>query len=260
MHRGVVALLLCLAMCGAARAGAWTQERHHWQIITSFESMHADAEFGATGERDPSAKFDKLYLKSLIEYGWSDSVTLFAAPEFVIAKSTRDGVVKPMRDSAIEIGVRNRLWRGFGVASLQTSYKSAGPSDLSRSMGGDSAQIAEVRLLYGTNLRFLGRDGFADIEVARRWVSRPRPDENLLDMAAGLWLDPRTMLMLQSFNTIGGGAAEPPYTDYRMHKLELSVIRRLSGRWSLQTGAFVSPAGRNSLVEQGVVVSLWLRS
>jgi hypothetical protein len=63
--------------------------------------------------------------------------------------------------------------------------------------------------------------------------------------------------MLQNFNIISGGDARPPYGYFRTHKLELSLVRRPSERWALQLGGFISPAGQNSLVEQGVSLSLW---
>jgi len=40
---------------------------------------------------------------------------------------------------------------------------------------------------------------------------------------------------------------------------QLSVVRQITGHWSLQIGAFVSPFGQNIVVEQGVVSALWYR-
>lgn len=258
--RAAATLAIVLATTGVAHAGAWLQDKGHWQIITSFETARADAGFDAQGRVDPTIKFDKLYLKSLIEYGWSDRITLYVAPEFVIAKSTpaRDAAVVPMRDAAIEMGARMRIFHAFGVASLQTSFKSAGPSDLSNSRGLTSAQIAEIRVLYGTNFHLFRLDGFLDLEAAERWVSRPRPDETVFDAALGLWLGSKTLLMLQSFNVVSGNNAMPPDTAFRTNKLEVSLVRCLSQRWSIQMGAFASPAGRDSLEEQGLETAIWL--
>lgn len=254
MRKLVLAFLLSCA-ASQAHAGAWTQDKGHWQIITSFEGANAAAGYGADGRLDPSIKYDKLYLKSLIEYGWRDGITLYAQPEFVLAKSPG----MDTSDAALEIGARMRLNRRFGIFSMQASYKIAGPPDLSNSRGNDSARIAELRFLYGSNFHVLGRDGFLDIESAQRWITRPRPNESVLDGTLGLWLTPKDLMMLQSFNVISGAGAEPPYTDFRNHKVELSFVRCLSPRWSLQIGGFVSPMGKNSLVEQGVETALWLR-
>ena len=65
------------------------------------------------------------------------------------------------------------------------------------------------------------------------------------------------MVMAQNFNIISAGDASPPYSYYRSHKLEFSVVQRLSQHWSLQSGVFFSPAGQNALVERGVSIALW---
>ena len=257
-----LALMLTLISAGAAQAGAWLQDKGHWQIIASFEASRANGGFDAQGHLDPTIKFDKLYMKCLVEYGWSDRMTIFAAPQYVLATS-RPGAAQPitsLNDGAIEIGARLRLFHTFGVASFESSYTSAGPSDLSNSRRLDSAQVSEFRLLYGTNYRLLGRDGFLDLEAAERFVSRPRPDETVLDATAGLWLNPKTLLMVQSFNTVSGANAMPPDTFFSSNKIEVSMVLRLSERWSLQLGSFVVPAGRNALMEQGVVAAFWARS
>lgn len=254
MRSLMLVLLACCVACGA-KAGAWTQPQGHWQIITSFEGAKAAAGYDAQGRLDPSVKYDKLYVKSLIEYGWRDSVTLYAQPEFVLAKSPG----MDASDAAFELGARIRLSQSHGIFSLQASYKIAGPPDLSNSRGNDGAQIGELRFLYGTNFHLFGHDGFVDIESAQRWITKPRPNESVLDGTFGLWLDRKDLLMLQSFNVIGGAHGQLPYTDFRNHKIELSFVRNLSPRWSLQWGGFVSPAGKNALVEQGVETALWLR-
>ncbi len=85
----------------------------------------------------------------------------------------------------------------------------------------------------------------------RRWIAHPRPNETPIDLTAGLWLTKGTMLMAQSFNIVSAGDARPPYAFYRSHKIELSIVERLSRHWLLQSGVFFSPAGQNALVEKG---------
>jgi hypothetical protein len=80
-----------------------------------------------------------------------------------------------------------------------------------------------------------------------------------IDATLGLWLAPKTLAMFKSYNTVSGGGGQAPYTFYRVHKLELSVVRRITNRWSVQIGAFVSPFGRNIVVEQGIGTALWYR-
>ena len=254
-----VASLLLLAPC-RVEAGAWTQGRHQWFTITSFDVASAARGYGAKSRADAPVKFQKFYVKDLVEFGLTDRITLFGVSDYVVANATW-GNETPVhaRDASFEGGARYRITDSIGVLSVQSSYKEAGPFDLSNSIGLDAARIVEVRLLYGTNFKLFGRDGFADVEAAQRWVTHPRPDETVLDLTAGVWLGSKTMVMVQNFNVISGGDAELPYTYFRTHKVEVSVVRNLWGRWSLQLGGFVSPLGQNSLVEQGASLALWTR-
>jgi hypothetical protein len=260
--RSVAYLLPAAALfcAGPAHAGAWTQDKGAWFAITSFDITHAGKGYDSKGRAEAPVRFDKTYVKSLTEYGLTGRLTLFAVTDYVNASAAWGGnpVVKA-RDFSFEGGARYRVSDWHGVWSVQASYKTAGPFDLSNSIRPDAARIAELRALYGTPFKLFGRDGFADVQVAQRWITQPRPDETAIDLTAGLWFGENTMAMVQSFNTISGGDADPPYSYFRMHKVELSAVRRLSKRWSLQLGGFVSPAGQNSLVEQGVSLSVWTR-
>jgi hypothetical protein len=261
---GVFALIpyavLWFAIPSAAFAGAWVQDSGKWLTITSLEISRAGSGYDAQGRPDVPIVFYKYYTKSLIEYGWNDRLTLFVAPEYVIGGESLPDK-KPFRanDFGIEGGARFHVSDAFGIVSVQSSFKFAGPFDLSNSVGQDSAYIGEVRVLDGVGFKLFGDDAFANAEVAQRFVNNPRPNETVIDLTAGLWIDKNTMAMVQSFNTISGGDAEPPYSYYRMHKLEASVVQHLWGRWFLQSGAYLTPAGQNSLVEQGVVTAIWAR-
>ncbi|HEY0266113.1 MAG TPA: hypothetical protein VGC16_05130, partial [Rhizomicrobium sp.] len=143
------------------------------------------------------------------------------------------------------------------VLSLEVSARSAGAFNFAVSTDANAAGYdGGFRLLYGAGFRWRGMDGFVNVEAGERWVSAPRPDQTPVDLTAGLWLDPDWMAMLQSFNLVSGSAAAP-YSYFRSHKLELSAVWRVTQRFSLQAGAFVSPAGQNALVERGLVLALW---
>lgn len=263
MHKVLLPLIaLCwmpFAPCSAT-AGAWTQDRHKWFSIMSFDTASAGKGYGATSRANAPVKFDKFYMKNLVEFGLTSRITLFAVSDYVVANATwADEAPVRARDASFEGGARFRITDSIGVLSVQSSYKQAGPFDLSNSVGLDPARIVEARLLYGTSFKLFHLDGFADIEAAQRWVTHPRPDETALDLTAGLWLGTKTMVMLQNFNVISGGDAGPPYTYFRTHKIEVSVVRHLWRSWSVQLGGFISPAGQNSLVEQGASLALWRR-
>lgn len=257
-------LLVFLGFLGSvpevAWAGAWTLDRGQWQMISGTTVSRATREFDASGAASEKVIFNKLFVQSSLEYGLTDAVTLFVAPEYVTVQSATKGQVPThARDAAVEAGARILLLTRIGMFSVQGSAKTAGAFDMSVSVDQASGRQAEFRLLYGTNYKFLRCDGFADLQIAERWISRPRPNEMTIDATMGLWITPRTLAVFQSFNTLSGGGGRAPYTFYRAHKLEFSIVRRVTERWSVQIGVFASPAGRNVVVERGGVAAFWYR-
>jgi hypothetical protein len=258
MMRALVFVVAVALWTAAAHAGAWTLPRGHWQVFTATTQSSAELSFDNKGRPDLPANFNKLLIQNCIEYGLTGYLTLFATPDYVLARVQHaGGAATRVSDASFEAGARLLLDGRHGDLSLQGSYKTAGAFDLSVSANRASGRQIELRLLYGTSFKLLGRDGFLDVQAAQRWIASPRPDETPVDLTAGLWLNKRWMVMLQSFNIVSAGDAKPPYTYYRSHKLEISLVQKLSRHWSLQVGAFYSPAGQNALVERGVQVSLW---
>jgi hypothetical protein len=254
-----LALALLLVLPHAAHAGAWTQDKDHWQTIIGATVSGADTGFDAAGRADVKLRFNKDAFQASTEYGLLNSVTLFLNTETVLARSTEAGTLPiAARDNSFEGGVRLRLTDAIGVLSLQASYKTAGAFDFSVSANSSaSGRGEEIRALYGTNFKLLGSDGFLDIEAGERFLSSPRPSETPIDVTLGLHATPSTLLMLQNFNVIGGGNGRPPYAYFRSHKIEFSIVQRLMPGVSLQLGGFVSPLGLNALQEQGASLALW---
>lgn len=262
--RGASILVLVALLSAAAHGGAWTLSKGQTQIITATTVSEAFGQFGPLAA-PAGFYFNKTFIQSSIEYGLSDAVTLIAAPEFVSARWGSKGEA-PIKapDKAVEAGLRIRLFSGFGVLSLQGSAETAGAFDLyvadPKTNGAGkliSGKAAELRLLYGTNFTLFGLGGFADFETALRWISRPRPNEVACDLSAGLWLAKnKTLLLLQSFNTVSQGRTDVPY---RADKLEISLVQILVPGWSLQLGGLVSPLGHNTIRERGLTLSIWRR-
>ncbi|MDE2110606.1 MAG: hypothetical protein KGJ79_05655 [Alphaproteobacteria bacterium] len=242
----------------AALAGAWTLDRGQWQMISGTTISQATRGFDGVGRTSDKVVFNKVFVQSTLEYGLTNAVTLFAAPEYVTVLSATKGQ-RPTRarDAAVEGGARILLLTRIGMLSIQGSAKTAGAFDMSVSVDEASGRQAELRLLYGRNFKLLRHDSFADVQVSERWISRPRPNEMTVDATMGVWLTPKTLAMLQSFNTVSSGHGKAPYTFYRAHKLEFSVVRRITEKWSLQLGIFASPTGRNVVAERGFVTAVW---
>lgn len=259
MMRALVMFLLAMFAASGANAGAWTMGEGQGQIILGATYSGAGTSFNADGAAKSPASFQKLWTSIWAEYGWNDKLTLIFSPEYAWARTTdASGFETRARDFAFGGGVRYRLADSFGTLSLQATVKSAGAFDMSVSVDGQSGEQAELRLLYGTNFTLFGRDGFADFELGERWVAGARPNETPIDITVGLNLFKHDMLLLQSFNTIAGGDARPPYGYYRSHKLEFSWVSRLGHGVSVQSGAYFCPAGQNALDEVGTQISVWI--
>lgn len=260
MHTPLIAGLAFLAFAHAAEASAWTLDRGDVQVFSGATASRATQKFDSSGTPVGKVVFNKLLVQNWAEYGLTDAVTLFAAPEYVVAETDLNhrGVVS-VRSASVEAGARILLLTHIGMLAVQTSGMSAGAFHMSTAAGEEAGQQFELRLLYGRSFKALDRDAFFDMEAAQRWVSRPRPDEWNIDMTAGLWLTKDTLVMLQTFNMISGdatGACE----GYRLHKLQASLVERITSRWSVQGGYFFAPAGRNIVKEQGLVMTIWYQS
>jgi hypothetical protein len=257
-----LASLALLVLPMPARAGAWTQARGKWQVITGAIASAADNTFGSAAP----ISFRRALLQNYAEYGLFDRITLIAATESAYVDVAQNGGV-PFHavDNAFAAGARIRLDRLLGmdaanVFSVEASWRVAGAFNFAvsanRTTGGNGE---ELRLLYGRNFRLGGRYGYFDIEMGRNFLSGERPDETPLDLTAGWWIGQNHLLMLQSFNLFSGSGRTPAYPAFDSHKVQLSWVWKRSPRTLWQLGAFFSPFGSNALEENGFSVSLWRR-
>jgi hypothetical protein len=260
MWRGLVGTLMLMASTSIAYAGAWTLPQGDVQLISNVTLSRASDGFSDKGAPTTPLDFSKLWTSTTVEYGLTDDLTLNVEGEYARADAA-NGLAPNSHatDFAYGGGFRYRIFNSdFGILSAQATYKSAGAFDLSVSANDVGGKQADFRLLYGTNFKLFGDDGFVDIEGGERWLSGARPNETPIDLTVGMHFTPHNMAMLQSFNIISGSDGKPPFGYYRIHKIALSWV---NGPWhhlSFQSGAFISPAGQNSLVETGVFAAIWV--
>jgi hypothetical protein len=248
-----------MATIGPANAGAWTLPEGDTQIISGVTYSTAVASFDDDGNTVPTL-YRKILTQVYAEHGLTNRFTLVLAPEYAIA--TEGGPGRPTihaSDFALKAGVRALIDNSFGVLSAEASYKTAGAFDMSVSANNDSGSEMELRLLYGANFKLFKYDCYADAEIAERWIAGARPSETPIDLTLGIHFSEKYTLIAQSFNIVSGGDARPPYSYYRSHKLEISVLQRLWRGVYLQSGAYFSPLGQNSLVERGADASIWVQ-
>jgi len=257
-HLKFAVALCCLASAQEAVAGAWTLLEDKTQTISTFTYSRASRSYDASSNPTIPIRYTKLLTQTDIEYGVRDWLTLIVDPEYAKAQSgPPGGPIEVANAFAIGAGARVRLAQYHGIFSVEGSYKSAGAFDTSVSVNQESARQFEIRALYGTNFKILDMDAFADFELGQRFIAGARPSETPVDITLGLHITPQTMILAQSFNVIANGDSKPPYTYYRSHKIQLSIVQHLYEDLSVQIGGFVSPAGLSTLKEQGLSFALW---
>lgn len=260
MIRRLAAVLMTLfEVTSDMEAGAWTLPQGSAQVFSEVVSSQAGQRFDNSGVKADAPTFGKLMVQGYVEYGLTDAVTLLIVPEYVEADTGSADGGSHIKSSSIAVGGRLLLSKRFGMLSVQSSVKSAGGFAMSTSRDGEAGRQVELRFLYGNGFKLLHRDGFLDIEVAKRWTVRPRPDEFAFDGCVGLWVRPNDLLLVQGFTILSGDGALRPYQPYLQTKVQASLVHRLTSHWSVQSGYFMTPAGRNMVAESGYVFSLWLK-
>lgn len=261
MRALLIGILVLVLPAQSAAAAAWTLNRGQLQMFTGVITSKASHGFDDKGRPADEIVFSKMLVQNWMEYGLTDALTLFAVPEYVTAETDMDRRdPRSVHSASFEAGFRLLLSKRIGMLSLQVSGKTAGAFDMSVSASGAAGRYFDLRLLNGRSFRLFRRDAFLDLQAAERWIQKSRPNELILDATAGLWITKDELVMIQSFNTISHGTITAPYVHYRLHKLQASLVEKVTPHWSLQSGYFLALAGRNVVQEQGFVATIWYRS
>lgn len=261
MIRATLITLVFLIGAGNAWAGAWTLASGKLATFTSSTISTASRRFDSGGAPSEHVVFNKMTFQSWMEYGLTDRVTLLAVPAYVFAEVGSDKRnITQMESGSVEAGMRVRLWSNHSVVSIQASAKTAGAFDMATSSSGEAGRQVEARLLFGRGFQLLKLNGYLDFEMARRWIARPRPDEFAVEGALGLNVTSDDLLLFQNFTFFTVGDVRPPYESYALSKMQVSLVHRLSSRWSVQSGYFFSLGGRNIVKERGLVGTIWFKT
>lgn len=251
-----------------AEAGAWTQEAGSGQIINTFTYYTLSSGFGPDGEEIDQNRFAKIEYSPYIEYGVTDTLTIGAQPFLQIIEQDRaDGSVENAGLADVELFARQRLWEGENaVLSIQGLISVPGGYDPEANLPLGKGHVdVEARVLWGGGHEIKGVSMFYDVAAAYRKRFGGPSDEVHVDVTLGLTPWAGWQFLLQSFNTIGVGKADPGNTtdrgsvlEFDRHKLQLSVVRDLTERVAVQVGGFSEFAGRNTGQGNGGFVALWV--
>jgi hypothetical protein len=250
-----------VGLSSPAFAGAWTLPAGDGQVIVTSLASFAEQAFGSARAMQPAARYRKLELQALIEYGLTNRLTAIAMP------SLQSIDIAPPMDARrggvgySEFGARYRVWETNGwVFSGQASVRVPGTDDIANPAAiGYTDFEFDIRALAGTSFPLCGFPAFVDLQAAHRFRVGGPPDEFRADVTLGINVTQRLMLLAQSFNVISEGAGAPGFSSYDYFKLQLSAVYALTPALSLQLGGYATYAGRNALQEDALIFAAWYR-
>ncbi|HAQ34597.1 MAG: hypothetical protein CMF74_16895 [Maricaulis sp.] len=256
--RRLVLAAAALGVSAPAFAGAWPLNKGEGLIITTGLFDRADAWFDDDAERRDGGYYRKQETAVFLEFGLTERITLVGRTAWQDVTRVDHGIVDSARGfAASEAGVRALVWRGErSVLSTQAAIIIPGAGENIADLPlGDGGQGAEIRFLIGhtpTDSVFL------DVQAAYRWREAPFPDELRLDVTAGWRPRERLLLMAQEFSAWSTGELEIGQRPFSQHKLQFSAAWEFD-RGTVQAGVIVTPAGRNAIAEEAIVLSWWRR-
>ena len=258
--------LLCVAN-HAANAAAWTLEDGKWQIITTAAASRALQEFDDSGDLQPREAFHKYAVRTYVEYGLTNWLTLSAEPSFErIDIGTGDTRETKQGLNSTGLAARIRVAElGRHIFSLQpTVYLPGQLKTTETTVQSFGSFDFDARLLYGgsAEVSFLKKDWpvFWGVEASYRLRANDPPNEVHADLTAGIGIRENVQILGQMFSiiSVGPNESESPFADFSLHKVQMSTVYRVTDHISVQVGGFTAIAGRNTIQEDGAIAALWL--
>lgn len=248
-------VMLVLGCSTTAHAGAWTQVRGKGLAITTITTSSADDAYDSAGARAGSRDFKKTELKSLMEYGLRNSVTLMLAPSAQIVSDNVSGSTRKARGlSSVDLAARVRFFtRRNYIFSLEPHVILPGTIDNT-----DNALLAsnktdfELRALYGLSGELMHKSYFIDAQAAFRRRSGSFADEWRADFSAGYSPTSRWQIIAKTSSIVSTGR-------FALYKAGASVVFSLTKRISLEAGTMRAIAGREVVRENAYTGGLWMR-
>lgn len=264
MNKRCVALVLgMLAVPSFAWAGAWTLPDGTGQWLTTLTAASSTNYLEGSAGLAPTPRYDKDELSALVEYGFTDRLTGIFEPglqHIDIAAPTsadRTGL------GYTEFGARyaflenqDQSW----VLSGQATLRIPGTTETSNPAAVGYTDVeTDIRALLGHSFTVAGLPAFFDLEMAERVRTAGLPSEFRAEGTFGVWVQPRWLVLAQSFNVFSEGSGNVLYTggSYDYEKLQLSAVYQITPVWAVQGGGYVTYAGQNALQENGVIFGVW---
>ncbi|BBG31027.1 hypothetical protein ZBT109_2295 [Zymobacter palmae] len=262
-----------------AQAAAWVQPQGKGEVIVQYLQWSSHTTYNRHSSREAYGDNGKSSLKQLnpyVEYGLTPDVTLIGNFYLKQASYSNDADYGHRSTTAFgdqEMGIRYNLpptfagldapWVGAAqwllVLPFYSRHKDGSQPDVG--MGGIGN---EFRYSIGRPISLFDRPGYIDLGTALRLRTGGPADEWRVDIASGLYLTPK-WLMIGEINQItglrnghdnGDNPSLDPY-NYNQTKLRLSFVRQISDSTRLQLGYEYYAAGRNTGAGGAPFVGFW---
>lgn len=248
MLRRLIAALTLTTLSSPAFAGAWLQPEHQGLFIGQATYYTTSHYFDFDGNKQRQPTYKKYELQPYVEYGLFKNLTIGGsayAQHVTQSGNSNQGIADP------EIFARTRLWYDDKqVVSIQPLIKFNGTfKDSGSPRGGSKTTDAELSLLYGRNLPVLSNRDYLDVRAAYRTRNHGLSDQLRGDVAMGLGVTDRFMLI----PALRGVAAtdvneaavysENGDLDYSVIKAEVTGLYTLNDQQWVQASLFKPVAG-----------------
>lgn len=261
----VLCSVVLAQVCCASRsvAGALLLPEGEGQAILTTTFADASMAFDPAGRRIKTPPYNKFEIRSYVEYGLSDRLTIVAeagVTDFRSSYEARPGApasVSHYQGLGIEaLGARIPLGERYGVyVSLEGSARAA-PHGAGQYLDIKGKAQADVRLQLFKSVEVFGRSAFFEAQAGFR-ASGQLGDEARADLTFGLRPRADLLLLAQSFSVISPRTRAGAVAVAQ--KFGVSAVYAVSAKLSLQLGLVGAPIGWNGPAERGVVTALWWR-
>ena len=243
------------------RAGAWTPDPGHGEVIVTTLFDQANVAFNQSGRFTPTPLYRTLQLGAYVEVGVADGLAALIKPSL---QSSTLGAPENQRYNGLgdsEIGAQARLWRDdASVLALQADVRAPAAGGASYGwLAGSKTADFDLRLMLGKNISVGAFSGFVDLAGGFRFCGGPAPNETHADLTFGLYVTPGLMLLAQSFNIMSAPSQNLIYPQWAQSKAQFSLVKSLNDDWRVQIGGFTTVAGQNAYRESGALLALWRR-
>ncbi len=252
-----------------AFAGAWMQPKDEFASYLTVTRYKTAKLFDRDGKEQSQSSYQKTELNGMVEYGYSDDLTIGGAffLQQVAAEQGARGIPKKA-NALIDPSLHARYKMpdlGAWVTSLQTSLTLPDlMNKQDQDIFGPRQMDVELRALMGRNFDLFERRHFVNLEGGYRHRLEEPGDEWRFDSTLGIRVSDRHLVLLQWFETmsvdgVGSNSLAANSLNYDLTKLQASYVVSRREWVDIQVGAFMNVRGRNTGAGHGFLTSLWFR-